>query len=524
MARLEAVRILAAGQWRDGYLDYSIGPGEVRIRVTHIVNLLPVHDMHYVRPRSWRMLYNYAREVGIAGVLRRVRSRLGETSRNDKYLSCGVGYVIEDGAGGDAALSTGTPVGFIAPCHPPAAERLVVYRRLVIATSALPDEPGLIRHRRQDGAVDPALASLCGYVPASGIEIDAVTIANAIIAAKSLLFDINWRDADGLQVDASEVSTTTSDAPVVGESVLIGLGNYAKTVIFPSVGKHLSIARIHEIDPTQLGPPPADAKFGFSTRPAPFDDDRPDAVFIAGFHHGHAALAIDALGRGAYAIVEKPIATQRADIAPLIEAVSQSPRFFACFHKRYSTFNDYALCDLDHRAGQPIDYHCIVYETPLPALHWYRWPTSRSRLTSNGCHWIDHFLTLNEYAPVVRRELGAAQSGVTSVMVELANGACFTMTLTDHGSERLGVRDHIELRLADRTVTIDDGSRYRAESSSRVLRTARHNRSESYGLMYSSIARKVREGLPGDSLHSIERSATLVVDLEDMLDLKQQVR
>lgn len=521
------MKVLAAGQWRDGFLDYALGAGDVRIAVTHIVNLLPVRDMHYVRPRSWRMLYHYAREVGIGGVIRRVRSRLSEAGRNDKFLSCGFGVVVEDGGrdgGGDPALRPGTPVRFIAPCHPPACERLVIDRRLVTITDPIAGKTGTILHGRPRERVDDSLTLLLGFVPESGVDLLPATVSAAHAAADALLAEIDWAKAEPLPFAISTVSIATSNVPAIGSSVLIGLGNYAKTVILPSVAEHLAFGRIHDIDPTQLGPVAADAKPGYSTSPRLLDQDRPDAVFIAGYHHSHAALAIDALARGAYAIVEKPLVTKRDAIAPLLEAVRQQPRFFACFHKRYSAYNSLALTDLDHRAGQPIDYHCIVFETPLPARHWYRWPNSRSRLTSNGCHWIDHFLTLNDHAPILTRALNVARSGVTSVMVELANGACFTMTLTDHGSERVGVRDHVELRLADRTVTIDDSSRYRAETSSRILRTERRNRGESYRLMYSSIARKVRNKACGDSLESIEQSTTLVLDLEDMLEIRQPGR
>src|SRR5262249_57472786 len=66
-------------------------------------------------------------------------------------------------------------------------------------------------------------------------------------------------------------------------------------------------------------------------------------------------------------------------------------KVFCCFHKRYSAFNALARKDLQMQLGEPISYHCIVYEVPLPPMHWYRWPSSRSRLITNGCHWIDHF-------------------------------------------------------------------------------------------------------------------------------------
>jgi hypothetical protein len=96
----------------------------------------------------------------------------------------------------------------------------------------------------------------------------------------------------------------------------------------------------------------------------------------------------------------------------------------------------------------------------------------------------------------------------------LENGAVFSMVLTERGSERLGVRDHIELRSRDVTVRMTDGGLYRSEDSRRILRKARVNKTDSYRDMYRMIARAIAAGAPGDSLASIEIGAQAVLDAE----------
>jgi predicted dehydrogenase len=240
-------------------------------------------------------------------------------------------------------------------------------------------------------------------------------------------------------------------------------------------------------------------------------------VLIAGFHHTHAGLAVEALRRGGFAVVEKPLITRRDQLDPLLAEVERSPRLFACFHKRYSAFNAQAALDLAVRPGDPIHYHCVVFEEPLPDLHWYRWPNSGSRLVSNGCHWIDHFLFLNGYAKPIRSTVLRALGDIAIVTVELENGAVFSMTLGDQGSPRLGVREYIELRAGQRTSTIMDATRYRSEDRSRVLRRLRVGRQESYTRMYRSIGKTILAGGEGDSLASIEVCNRLLIDLEDQL-------
>ena len=100
-------------------------------------------------------------------------------------------------------------------------------------------------------------------------------------------------------------------------------------------------------------------------------------------------------------IIEKPIVTNSADLELLCAAVEKyGTPVFAAFQRRYSPFNDYIFNDLHIRAGEPVSCFGIAYEVPLPPQHWYRWPNSGSKIISNGCHWIDHFLYLNNFSPV----------------------------------------------------------------------------------------------------------------------------
>ncbi|HEX7118535.1 MAG TPA: Gfo/Idh/MocA family oxidoreductase [Longimicrobiales bacterium] len=186
-------------------------------------------------------------------------------------------------------------------------------------------------------------------------------------------------------------------------ATLVGYGNYAKTVVVPNLRHHVMVQRIHEIDPLQI--PPDDWSVTWDTAPLPRSDDESDLILVAGFHYTHAPIAVQALARGRYAVVEKPVTTDACQAGELVAAVRREQKFFACFHKHYLPFNDYARDDLRIDVGDPLSYHCILYEVPLPALHWYRWPNSRSRIGSNSCHWLDHFLFLNEFTKAVEDQL-----------------------------------------------------------------------------------------------------------------------
>jgi predicted dehydrogenase len=518
------MKALLDGEWSDALLDPHRGAGDLRVAVLGWMPLAPVDGLHFRRPRSLRLVWNYVREIGLGATLTKIASRREERHRNEVFVAVGVGRVLESPAG--SALAPGAIVELVAPRHPACVERVVLHSSLARATS-----PALVRLVR-DGQLAllaaPAsvgaareVEALAGWTAESGVRVAPGIVSRALDRARALLEAANWQTARFLDVArATEVveRTTASPAPAAAaaaarlgrrarppavEAALFGYGNYAKTAILPSLPREVEVVAIHEVDPLQM--PRRLARGGvWDTSPGLREDERFDAVFVAGFHHTHAALAVAALERGAVAVVEKPVATTEQDLAALLKAARlPGRRLFSCFHKRYSALNALVRRDLRVAPGDPVSYHCIVYEVPLPARHWYRWPRSRGRVVSNGCHWLDHFLFLNDFADVRWADCVEARDGTVSCSVELANGAFFTMALTDRGSERLGVQDHVELRANGVTVTIDNGWRYRAEAPDRVLRTRRANRLDAYRCMYRAIGRALVEGREGDSVQSI---------------------
>jgi hypothetical protein len=136
---------------------------------------------------------------------------------------------------------------------------------------------------------------------------------------------------------------------------------------------------------------------------------------------------------------------------------------------------------------------------------------------SNGCHWIDYFLFLNGFSRPTHIDAGTRSNGDAVLFMDLDNGASLTLSVTEHGSPRLGVRDHIELRAGPRTVTVDDQRRYRAESPHEVLRTASTSASDSYDRMYDAIGRRLTAGNAGDSRESLEISARAVLTADEQV-------
>ncbi|WP_261567625.1 Gfo/Idh/MocA family protein [Frankia gtarii] len=526
------MRILIADRWVDGYLDETPTAGQVRVRPSVWITLVPVDGQYFVRSGSSRALVAYTREFGARAVARKTVSRLRERDRNRRYVGVGLGTVEPDRSPADVPATdvpatdvpaAGSPVAFVAPCHPACMERVVVHRNLVrpvhgvdIPQPVGPGRAGIVSRARPATSPPTVDDALIGWTPMTGITLDPAAVDRLVA-----WLAVEWRGTrpdDRLLAGASPIATSTRRRPTASAgrptAALFGLGHYAKTQIVPHIGEHLDLIRVHEIDPVQIGARRTD-RWSWDTSPLPADDEPADVALIAGYHHTHAPLARAALRRGSAAVVEKPVVTTEEDLEELTKLIDGGGRLFACFQRRHSPMNAWLRDDLRlDGTHEPMVYSAVVYEEPLPARHWYRWPASRTRLVSNGCHWIDHFLWLNDFAPVRRATVASARTGTFTVYVELANDAILSLVLTSTGGSRYGLREHTELRANGVTATIVDGARYTAESGSRILRRRRVNRLDSYPAMYRGICARLVAGGPGESAQEIRAVAELTLRLD----------
>ncbi len=499
-------------------LDSWKSPGQLRIAVASWFRLAEAGDQFVSYPWSVHLLWAYVRRVGVATVLSKIRSRLLERRRNEKLAAVGTGIVLEPADG--SALRPGDAVVFFAYNHPPQPTRLCIEPAFVMPAPA--GSLTLIQDAPEPMTMPAALQRYVGWSPYGGIELDTVAVAEGL---RDLVAQLSTEPAPEGTIDIEQQRsqvrefTPNPDRPRAGQptAVLFGLGNYAKTQIIPNIRKHLDLVRIHEVDPHQLASFGRSTTLGLDTSPLPRDDTPYDAWFIAGYHHTHADLAIAALAQGACAVIEKPIATTVDQYARLRRAIdnAENPRYFACFHKRYSLLHDWAMRDLPG-PDAPVDMHCIVYEIPVPRLHWYNWPNSGTRMVSNGCHWLDYFLYVNRYATPTDLTIAPLRGHDLRLHVRLDNGAHLTMALTDAGSCRTGVREHVELRSADVMIRMTDASDYHAEKGYRVRRRGRTNPKSAYARMYRRIAHAISQGLPGDSADTL-LSSELTLQLDRML-------
>lgn len=516
--------ILCGKQWRNHYLDYHLSHDSLRIETIAWHNLAATTGVYFERKFNLRMLGEYIRELGWRAVYLKIRSRLAESGRNQKFYSTGIGRVIDTRA--NSEFSPGDQVVFLAPMHPAACERIVLppllVRRIDETLYLKYDHIDGIQHYSQlDNESDLLLPELAGWHPESGFIPDVTSLANCLERAEK-----HWRKLElkpALLRCTSRSTVRVADREQVNAepgkipAALYGLGNYAKTQLLPNLDPRLQICEIHEIDPTQIGDPAC-----YQTRMISSSEFVKDSgckvVFAAGYHHTHADLAAQAIESGAIAVVEKPVVTNEKQLKRLLELDQRFPgHLFSCYHMRYNPLFAEARRDLNVAPGEPIHITSDVYEVALPPHHWYNWPSARSHLVSNGCHWLDHFLFMNDYAKPVRYRADRLTNGDSIAQVELANGACLCLHLTHLGSPRIGVQDHVVMRAGSRTVSVTNGSIYKFEDELCLRRSFNSNRMNAYREMYRQISAAIVAGQPGDSFEALRHTNELMLALDAMI-------
>lgn len=518
------MKMFVKNKWLEGFLDYYKSSQEYRIQTRGFINLEKLDDAYFIRPKSIIMVINYLREFGIIAVLRKIKSRLQEKFRNEKYVSCGIGIILE--TADDDKFAIGDLVAFIAPLHPALTERIVLPKELIIKInpSVILNIPNnIIAYKKIEKNQGSQIwwQKIRGWSIYSGEKLINENIDKILEKTKDCIINADWEKMEYFNIENPSAITEIREKIIDKKTdkktaVLFGYGNYAKTQILPNIKKHINILAVHEIDPAQIY---FEKKIKLDTSPIPRLKEKYGAFFIAGFHHTHAELAIQAINQNAYAVIEKPIVTEKKQLDDLTAAIQKNNgNIFSCFHKRYSPFNDLAVKDLNILNNDPISYHCIVHEQSQPLLYWYNWPNSKSPLLYNGCHWIDHFLFLNNFNKLKYYGAGSnSEKNTFNAWIELENGAFFTMTLSDKGSDYRGVQDYVELRTKKSTVKIINDSIYSSENKNGIIRKKTINKMDNYKLMYEKIAEKINRNEKGDTMESIKISAEIILFLEDLL-------
>lgn len=488
----------------EGVPEPTIGSEEVRVEVLAYLAMAPSGNIGITYSGSKiKKIQNYAKVYKLGDVFRKAFSRsYSEKIRNDKWMVAGLGTIKNKN------------VWFFHPAAQKYQSHLAVSpnwtfpvqekEEVISGWASLSSEESKNELVKELSKILP-IESGTNKFPSD----DQFSRLVQLIKSKS------YKPIDevfsGKKESVFKPSKSTKGKP----AVLFGYGNYARTITLPYLKPHIYLGKVHEIDSSLLINPRVSK---ISTNPHPEKEDYDMPVWlIAGFHHTHAQLAVKAMNNGIVPVIEKPTATTWQDYNDFIETSKKTNiPFYQCFQKRYQIYNDFLFEDLGVNLGEPISFKATVFEIPLDPYHWYNWPSSGSRIISNGCHWIDHFLFINGYPDWTNLKVFQPNKEELTIQIVLSNGAFGLISLSDTGSNRIGMREYVEFTVPGKRAYIQDSMIYVSESNNEVIRNYRTDKLAYLRKMYREIGLAITKNGKGDELITL-KSTKLSLELEDLI-------
>lgn len=272
-----------------------------------------------------------------------------------------------------------------------------------------------------------------------------------LASAVGIVFEYPGADATPLQGQPQVMTYAGEKAAGDVRLGVIGAGNYAKSMILPHFSglKGLGLEAIC----TARGAN-ADAlakRYGFrvaTTDPAQvFGNPAVTAVMVATRHDSHARYAAAALQAGKHVYVEKPLAMNEEQLAPILAALAHrgtdGPTLWLGHNRRYAPLSQKLMA---HFTGVGVrQVNVTVRSAGVPADSWYQDPAEGGGvLFGDVCHFIDLAIFYANSLPVEVHAIATPDPGHReeswAIQMRMANGGIATVHYTC-GSEAGHVRE-----------------------------------------------------------------------------------
>ncbi len=273
--------------------------------------------------------------------------------------------------------------------------------------------------------------------------------------AVGIVFEYPGADASAVQDQPRTMTYAGTKAAGDVRLGVIGAGNYAKSMILPHFPGMAGLG-LEAICTARGANADALAKrYGFrlaTTDPdAVLRDPAVNAVMIATRHDSHARYAAAALRAGKHVYVEKPLAMNDEQLAPVLEALAargaDGPTLWLGHNRRYAPLSRALLAHFEGVGVRQVNV--TVRSAGVPADSWYQDPAEGGGvLFGDVCHFIDLAIVYSNSLPVEVHALATPDPGHReeswAIQLRMANGGLATVHYTC-GSEAGLVRESAEV-------------------------------------------------------------------------------
>jgi predicted dehydrogenase len=265
------------------------------------------------------------------------------------------------------------------------------------------------------------------------------SIANGELgSAVGIVFEYPNREAIAVESQSRTIVFGIDRPPRAIRLGMIGAGNYAKSMILPHFGSfnNLDLETICTARGMNAEALAQRYKFRKATTDASeiFNDAQINAVAVATRHDSHAGYAHQALAAGKSVYVEKPLAMNEEQMAPIVKAIkereSDGPTLWVGYNRRFSPMSVRAMA---HMEGVPVrQIVCTVRSSSVPADSWYQDPAEGGGiLFGDVCHFIDLAIWFQRSLPIELHAFATRDPGHRedswAIQMRFANGGLSTV-------------------------------------------------------------------------------------------------
>ena len=244
-----------------------------------------------------------------------------------------------------------------------------------------------------------------------------------------------------VEITASEAMSILPGSPVVG---CIGAGNFAKSILFPSLKKPPArLKMIADLNPMASTHSAKKYKFEYSTTDYKqiLEDSEINTVFITTRHDSHAKLVVESLEAGKNVYVEKPLAMTLDELDKIQSSIihHQSSILMVGYNRRFAPHIVKMKALLDAKK-QPKSFIFTINAGDIPADHWAQDPeVGGGRIIGEACHFIDlmRFLSgspINEWS--VQRMGNDTLKDKVTINLKFKDGSFGSIHYLANGSKR----------------------------------------------------------------------------------------
>ncbi|MBE0645096.1 MAG: bi-domain-containing oxidoreductase [Bacteroidetes bacterium] len=284
-------------------------------------------------------------------------------------------------------------------------------------------------------------------------------------------------------MDAEALKSLAQDASIPAAPVIsprrsslsigfVGAGSFASGYLLPHLKAMDDVTLECVCNRSGLTGADMRGKFGFrrsSTNPADvLSDEVIGTVFIATRHGQHAPFAYEALRHGKHVFVEKPLALNEEELAPIESLLLTHPeltgkvQLMVGYNRRFAPLvMDMQTFFAEYR--EPAVVHYYVNAGFLPKDHWTQHPTDGGgRIIGEVCHFVDTIQFLTGALPqrISAESIASENDAVTNfdsvnITMRMTDGSIGIITYVANGDSSIP-KERITMSCGNATAVMDN--------------------------------------------------------------------